>query len=127
MRAIMRRQYGQDLKIFVNKGGIGVPNERKYIIDAKWWRKWCDYTGFEVNDNANRLEIMQQQQLTTIQDNENRILSCDKIEIYKDNLTSIKCKSKSQSKINNRYNCQKKGINQNKKSIKIELLDSQQT
>ena len=43
----MKRTYGMNVKVLVNKGDQGVPNERKYIIDAKWWRKWCDYTGFE--------------------------------------------------------------------------------
>ena len=23
---------------------------KKYIIDAKWWAKWCDYTNFDQND-----------------------------------------------------------------------------
>ena len=46
----MKKIYGIDLKVFANKGNEGCPNEKKYIIDAKWWRKWCDYTGFETND-----------------------------------------------------------------------------
>jgi hypothetical protein len=33
----------------MDKGNYGVPNEKKYIIDSKWWRKWCDYTDFETN------------------------------------------------------------------------------
>ena len=44
----MKRIYGQDIKLFVNKGNYGATNERKFIVDAKWWRKWCDFTGFEV-------------------------------------------------------------------------------
>ena len=32
----------------MNKGDQGFPNERKYIVDAKWWRKWCDYTSFDI-------------------------------------------------------------------------------
>ena len=23
---------------------------KRYIIDAKWWAKWCDYTNFDQND-----------------------------------------------------------------------------
>lgn len=23
---------------------------QRYIIDAKWWAKWCDYTNFDQND-----------------------------------------------------------------------------
>lgn len=44
----MKDEYGPDLKIFVNRGEVGFLNEKKYIIDAKWWRKWCDYTSFDV-------------------------------------------------------------------------------
>ena len=45
----MKKQYGENLKEYVNKGSTGHPNEKKYIIDAKWWRKWCDFTGFDVD------------------------------------------------------------------------------
>ena len=38
-------------KILINKGDRGLANQRKYIIDAKWWRKWCDYTGFNQIDH----------------------------------------------------------------------------
>jgi hypothetical protein len=48
IRNIMKKEYGTDLKLFVNQADSGFPNERKYIISAKWWRKWCDYTGFEA-------------------------------------------------------------------------------
>lgn len=44
----MLKEYGPNLKIFANKGNCGFPNERKFIIESKWWRKWCDYTGFEA-------------------------------------------------------------------------------
>lgn len=23
---------------------------KRYIIDAKWWSKWCDYCNFDQND-----------------------------------------------------------------------------
>jgi hypothetical protein len=52
IKNVMKKEYGQDLKIFANKADAGFPNERKYILDAKWWRKWCDYTGFEVMEQA---------------------------------------------------------------------------
>lgn len=45
----MRRDYGSDINVFVNRGNQGHTNERKYIINAKWWQKWCDYIGFETN------------------------------------------------------------------------------
>ena len=44
----MRKEYGPDLKVFTNRGDEGFPNERKFIIESKWWNKWCDYTGFEM-------------------------------------------------------------------------------
>lgn len=47
----MKKDYGPNLKVFVNKGDAGFPNERKFILESKWWRKWCDYTGFEAIDN----------------------------------------------------------------------------
>jgi hypothetical protein len=47
----MKKEYGNDLKVFVNKGNFGYPNERKHIIDANWWRKWCDYTGFDTTSS----------------------------------------------------------------------------
>ena len=24
-------------------------NERRYLIAASWWRDWCDYTNFDLN------------------------------------------------------------------------------
>lgn len=48
IRNVMKREYGEDAKVFMNKGDQGFPNERKYIIDAKWWRQWCDYTEFDM-------------------------------------------------------------------------------
>jgi hypothetical protein len=23
------------------------PKFKRYLLDAKWWRKWCDYTNFD--------------------------------------------------------------------------------
>ena len=31
----------------MNKADRGVAHQRKYLIDAKWWRAWCDFTGFQ--------------------------------------------------------------------------------
>lgn len=36
------------MKMLVNKGDWGSPHQRKFIINSKWWRKWCDYTGFQL-------------------------------------------------------------------------------
>lgn len=54
----MRKEYGPDLKVFANRADIGYPNERKYIIDAKWWQKWCDYTDFEIIDDERQENIV---------------------------------------------------------------------
>lgn len=45
------KDLGDDMKMLVNKGDWGLPHQRKYIIDSKWWRKWCDYTGFQLMDS----------------------------------------------------------------------------
>ena len=28
-----------------DKGGVG---DKRYLIAAQWWRKWCDYVNFEA-------------------------------------------------------------------------------
>jgi hypothetical protein len=45
----MRKEFGENLEIYANKANHGMPYQKKYIIDAKWWRKWCDYTSFEMS------------------------------------------------------------------------------
>jgi hypothetical protein len=44
----MKTEYGSEIEIYAHKANYGVPYQKKFIIDAKWWRKWCDYTGFEL-------------------------------------------------------------------------------
>ena len=44
----MKNEQGEDIQVFINKADKGFPNEKKYIIDAKWWRSWCDFAGFEI-------------------------------------------------------------------------------
>lgn len=36
-----------DLNFCGNKANSGHPNDRKYILDARWWRNWCDFSGYE--------------------------------------------------------------------------------
>jgi hypothetical protein len=31
---------------FVNQANLGLVGEKKYVIEASWWRKWCDYVNF---------------------------------------------------------------------------------
>jgi hypothetical protein len=33
----MRRDYGYKLSLYANRANIGYANEKKFIIDAKWW------------------------------------------------------------------------------------------
>ena len=32
----------------INKANNGLPNGRKYLISAQWWRQWCDYVNFDL-------------------------------------------------------------------------------
>lgn len=47
--------------VVLNKGSVGGPEQRfeikasvnklkRYIVSAKWWSKWSDYTNFDMND-----------------------------------------------------------------------------
>ena len=27
---------------------LGANGEKKFLISAKWWNKWCDYVNFEI-------------------------------------------------------------------------------
>jgi len=51
IRELLLEENGSESKIVINKGDRGVANQRKFIIDAKWWRRWCDYTGFNQIDH----------------------------------------------------------------------------
>ena len=31
---------------FINQADFGTLGEKKFIIDAVWWRQWCDYVNF---------------------------------------------------------------------------------
>ena len=44
----MMKEYGPKISTFTNKADYGFPNEKKFLIDAKWWQKWCDFTSFET-------------------------------------------------------------------------------
>lgn len=51
----MKREYGADTKAFVNRGNWGFPHEKKYVVSAKWWRKWGDYVSFESMSEEKKL------------------------------------------------------------------------
>eukprot|EP00347_Sterkiella_histriomuscorum_P024398 403331254 len=137
IKGLMKKEYGNDLKIFVNKADFGFPNERKYIIESKWWRKWCDYTGFEIQQDQDFCDNQ------VIKDNSFRLFqsqSYDSIESDKplniqfnmmsdrNKLLGLNKNSKSTQRINTRYQngIFKKQIKQTKNvsgNSKIQLLD----
>lgn len=45
---MMKKEFGDNIEMYANKANYGIPFQRKFIIDAKWWRNWCDYTSFEL-------------------------------------------------------------------------------
>ena len=44
----MKKEHGDDIQMYANKANHGSPYQIKFVIDAKWWRNWCDYTSFEL-------------------------------------------------------------------------------
>lgn len=34
-----------------NKANYGNIGEKKYLVSALWWRKWCDYVDFDQGEN----------------------------------------------------------------------------
>lgn len=48
IKELMRKDFGENIELFANKSNFGMPFSKKFIIDAKWWSAWCDYTTFEV-------------------------------------------------------------------------------
>jgi hypothetical protein len=49
--------------IFVNQANLGELGEKKFVINAQWWRKWCDYTNFSdaMNNTYTESTISQHQ------------------------------------------------------------------
>mmetsp|Transcript_31673 Transcript_31673/g.30969 ORF Transcript_31673/g.30969 Transcript_31673/m.30969 type:complete len:80 (-) Transcript_31673:390-629(-) len=44
----MKKDFGTRVEMYAHKANYGAHFQKKYIIDAKWWRSWCDYTTFEL-------------------------------------------------------------------------------
>ena len=34
-------------KSFINKADNGKNGDKKYLVNANWWRQWCDYVVFD--------------------------------------------------------------------------------
>ena len=32
--------------VFINQANLGLIGEKKFIVHAGWWRKWCDFANF---------------------------------------------------------------------------------
>ena len=104
----MKRTYGKDLKVFANKGDQGFPNERKYIIDAKWWRNWCDYTGFELINQYMESNTAYESSGDSLGE-ETVVVSCDrgKLQLFSKStkkLIETEKGLKTNSRVNMRYN-----------------------
>lgn len=49
MKLDAKRLYADGLtveNIFSNQANVGLLGDKKYVIEASWWRKWCDYVNF---------------------------------------------------------------------------------
>ena len=57
IRDILIQENSGDERIIMNKADRGVTHQRKYLIDAKWWRKWCDYSGFNQVTDEPKINI----------------------------------------------------------------------
>ena len=40
------QRISHDPNPYVNQADFGLLGEKKFIIDAAWWRQWCDYVNF---------------------------------------------------------------------------------
>jgi len=47
-----------DNLVFVNQSNIGDVGEKKFIVSAGWWRKWCDFANFGDMMNVNTTGMM---------------------------------------------------------------------
>lgn len=48
---------------FVNSSNLGTIGEKKFIVNATWWRTWCDYANFSDN-----MEFGSNQDLHNVED-----------------------------------------------------------
>ena len=37
---------------FVNQGDFGALGDKKFLIGASWWHRWCDYVNFTGDELA---------------------------------------------------------------------------
>lgn len=66
----------------MNKSNFGIPFQKKYIIDAKWWRSWCDYTSFELS--TRKRAKSPDQFLTSSENPFNYPIGLKKIDLFND-------------------------------------------
>ena len=46
VEGVLEREGIQTINPFINSADIGLLGDNKYILEAGWWRKWCDYVNF---------------------------------------------------------------------------------
>ena len=50
------KQSGQKLNLaarhnpFMNHPNFGVLGDKKFLISASWWAKWCDYVNYTIDE-----------------------------------------------------------------------------
>jgi hypothetical protein len=51
-KVILHTETGPEEKIGIQEVTIkcSANKLKKYVLDAKWWAKWCDFTNFDQND-----------------------------------------------------------------------------
>ena len=57
VREILIQENNMDDRIIMNKADRGTAHQRKYLVDAKWWRAWCDFTGFLQQTENHKINI----------------------------------------------------------------------
>ena len=38
---------------FILQANFGVLGDRKFLVSASWWSKWCDYVNFTADEHGN--------------------------------------------------------------------------
>lgn len=57
----------QEITSVLYPSNAGHTNEKKFLISAAWWRKWCDYVNFAKNENnldISRLSVVGDRKLS---------------------------------------------------------------
>ena len=47
-----RLVFGQRHNPFMNQANFGCLGDRKFLVSASWWSKWCDYVNYTVDEHG---------------------------------------------------------------------------